>query len=53
MLGIRYGYYTTDPMIAWQIDSLVDYSQEIYSKFAEFVWIAMPASNAHDGLPDD
>ena len=28
MLGVRFGYYTTDPATAWEIDSLLDYFEE-------------------------
>ena len=32
-LGLRFGYYSTDPMEMWLIDSTVDAVQEIFSKF--------------------
>ena len=36
-LAIRLGYYTTDPQIAWNIDSVMDYSEDMYGKFAGFM----------------
>eukprot|EP00806_Schmidingerella_arcuata_P002018 Macronucleus_2825.p2 GENE.Macronucleus_2825~~Macronucleus_2825.p2 ORF type:complete len:218 (+),score=74.43 Macronucleus_2825:1-654(+) len=33
MMGIRHGYYTTDPTIAYQIDSLCDLQEDIVNKF--------------------
>ena len=36
-LAIRLGYYTTDAQIAWNIDSIMDYSEDIYGKFAGFM----------------
>ena len=38
VLGIRYGYYTEDPMIAYNIDSLCDMQEDILSKFAGFMF---------------
>ena len=32
MLGIRFGFYTEDKTIAWQIDSLIDYMEDNYNK---------------------
>ena len=31
MVGIRHGFYTTDPSIAWEIDSLIDFMEENYN----------------------
>lgn len=36
VLGIRHGYYTEDPMIAYNIDSLVDFQEDIIGKFVGF-----------------
>ena len=29
-LGIRFGYYSTDPKVMWEIDSLLDFMEEGY-----------------------
>ena len=44
MLGIRHGYYTEDAIIAWEIDSIIDYSQGIYSKLSNFASVSMSES---------
>ena len=31
-LGIRFGYYSTDPKVMWEIDSLLDFMEEGYPK---------------------
>ena len=33
MLGIRFGYYTTDADVAWEIDSLLDYMEENFNDY--------------------
>ena len=37
-LAIRLGYYTSDAQIAWNIDSIMDYSEDMYGKFASFIY---------------
>lgn len=32
MLGIRFGYYTDDPMVAYKIDSIVDFAEDLFGK---------------------
>ena len=38
MLGIRLGYYTSDPQQAYEIDSLMDYAEDIQTKFGQFLF---------------
>ena len=37
MLGIRLGYYATDSMIAYQIDSLLDFVEDMVPKFSGYL----------------
>ena len=37
VLAIRLGYYTEDPMIAYNIDSLVDFAGDLHLKFADYL----------------
>ena len=37
MLAIRLGYYTTDAQIGWNIDSIMDYNEDIYPKFINYL----------------
>ena len=37
VLAIRLGYYTDDPMIAYNIDSLVDFAGDLHLKFADYL----------------
>ena len=52
MLGIRYGYYTEDPMIAYNIDSLCDFMEDIITKFAPFLFPAMNGKEVGTGSVD-
>ena len=36
MLAIRLGYYSEDPMTCWQIDSMMDFCEDLFGKFATF-----------------
>ena len=36
-LAIRLGYYTSDAQIAWNIDSILDYTEDLYGKFVGFM----------------
>ena len=37
MLGIRLGYYSDDAMIAWQIDSMVDFAEDLQPKYGGYI----------------
>ena len=37
VLAIRLGYYSEDPMIAYNVDSLVDYAGDLHSKHADYL----------------
>ena len=36
MLAIRLGYYSEDPMTCWQIDSMMDFCEDLFGKFSAF-----------------
>ena len=36
LLGKWYGYYPTDPVAAWRVDSLLDASGDLMEKYWEF-----------------
>ena len=50
MLGIRNGYYTSDPNTAWEIDSLIDFMEENFNDFVSLP--AKPVFGATAG-PED
>ena len=37
MLGIRFGYYSDDAMTAWNIDSMVDFAEDLQPKYGGFI----------------
>ena len=41
MLGIRLGYYTEDPMVAYQIDSIVDFAEDLLGKCNGWIFPAV------------
>jgi len=47
-LGMRLGYYHEDPLKCWAIDSLIDYVEDLHTKFAEYILPVMEG----DGLTD-
>ena len=47
-LGVRLGYYHDDPLICWAIDSLVDFTEGLHTKFAEYILPVMEG----DGLSE-
>ena len=52
MLGIRYGYYTEDPMVAYNIDSLCDFMEDIITKFAPFLFPVLSGKEVGTGSVD-
>ena len=36
MLAIRTGYYTTDPMVAYKIDSMCDFIEDVVDIFFKY-----------------
>ena len=45
MLGIRFGgYYSEDPQIAYNIDSLMDFQEDILGKFGGYLFPAVTGS---------
>lgn len=40
-LAIRLGYYCEDPLIAWNIDSLLDYINDMTAKKALYVGVIL------------
>ncbi len=54
MLGIRLGYYTEDPITAWEIDSLVDFSEGLTVKFvARFVPVVTQGKTLDESQTDE
>ena len=37
MLAIRLGYYSTDYQVGWAIDSIMDYNEDIYPIFINYI----------------
>ena len=49
MLGVRLGYYTTDPNTAWAIDSIVDFVEDLQPKFAGWLFPAVQGGQLEAG----
>ena len=47
-LGLRLGYYHADPMVCWSIDSIIDFVEDLQTKFAEYILPVMEG----DGLTE-
>ena len=52
-MGIRLGYYTEDPMIAWQIDSIVDYMDSMTGKCHDWILPAVMGGTSPDESKTD
>ena len=52
MLAIRHGYYSEDPMIAYAIDSLMDFHEDIIGKFVGFCQPALGGAELGSGAVD-
>ena len=48
MLGIRHGYYTEDAQIAYNIDSLCDFQEDIVGMFVQYIFPVLSGGDPGD-----